>query len=126
MRVRGGWWSARALENGGDVEVQRAVGVDRLELAGAEVGDRFAADDVPVGALSVDRIVQVAVTEELPSCLDRWESALLHGGTAIGTHELSGRDVTHLLDQPKAAPARVQLGAVDRAPPAIPPPCHVG
>jgi hypothetical protein len=60
MRVSGGWWSARAFENGGDVEVQRAVGVDRLELAGAEVGDRFAADGVPVGALSVDRVFQVA------------------------------------------------------------------
>src|SRR5450631_4316503 len=60
MRVRGGWLSARACENGGDVEVQRAVGVDRFELAGAEVGDRFAADRVPVGALSVDRVVEVA------------------------------------------------------------------
>src|SRR5450755_1336365 len=60
MRVSGSWWSAGASEHGGDVEGQRAVGVDRLELAGAEVGDHFAADGVPVGALSVDRVVEVA------------------------------------------------------------------
>ena len=60
MHVSGGWWSAGAFEDGGDVEVQRAVGVDRFELGGAEVGDRFAADGVPVGALSVDRVVEVA------------------------------------------------------------------
>jgi len=60
MRVRGGWWSSGAFEDAWDVEREGAVGVDRFELGGAEVGDRFAADGVPVGALSVDRVLQVA------------------------------------------------------------------
>ena len=51
-RVRGGRWSPGALEDAGDVEGQGAVGVDRFELAGAEVADRFVADGVPVGLLA--------------------------------------------------------------------------
>jgi hypothetical protein len=59
-RVRGGWWSSGASEDAWDVEGQGAVGVDRFVLAGAEVRDRFVADGVPVGSLSVDGVLEVA------------------------------------------------------------------
>ena len=59
-RIRSGRWSAGALQDPWDVEGQGAVGVDRFVLAGAEVGDRFVADGVPVGSLSVDGVLEVA------------------------------------------------------------------
>lgn len=59
-RVRRNGRSARAGEDAGDVKGQGAVGVDRLELAGAEVGDRFVADAAPVGALGEHGILEVA------------------------------------------------------------------
>jgi hypothetical protein len=59
-RVRGGWLSAGALQDAWDVEGQGAVRVDRFELAGAEMSDRFVADGVPVGALSLDGVLEVS------------------------------------------------------------------
>jgi hypothetical protein len=48
------------LQHVGDVEVQRAVGIDRFVVPGAEVADRVVADGVPGGALGVDRVLEVA------------------------------------------------------------------
>jgi hypothetical protein len=44
----------------GDVEDQRAVRVDRLEVGGAQMGDGVVADLMPVGPLGVDDVLEVA------------------------------------------------------------------
>jgi len=59
-RIRAKKRPSRPFEDAGDVECQRAVGVDRLELGGAEVGDGVGADGVAVGALGVDCVLEVA------------------------------------------------------------------
>ena len=49
-----------AFEDGGDVEVEGAVGVDRLEVGGAEVGDRLVADLVSLSPAGVDSVLQIS------------------------------------------------------------------
>jgi hypothetical protein len=57
-------WAAKGspgtVEDAGDVEDQRPVGVDGLEMGEAQVGLGFVADLMPVGRLGVDGVLQVA------------------------------------------------------------------
>ena len=52
--------SAATVEDAGDVEAECAVGVDGLEVGGAEVGDGVGADLVTVGPVGVDGVLQEA------------------------------------------------------------------
>ena len=51
---------ARPFRDTGDVEAERAIGVDRLEMGGAEVGDGRGAQVVALGLVGVDGVLEVA------------------------------------------------------------------
>jgi hypothetical protein len=66
--IAGGPWSsswaakrtAGPLEDAGDVEDHRPVGVDGFEVGEAQVGLGLVGDIMPVGLLGVDGVLQVA------------------------------------------------------------------